>query len=844
MYLGIDLGTSNSAIVGNHGGQLRLFKTVDGSDVLPSVIFVDRRGHRLYGKRAYEQTILSPDNVAKGFKRLMGTSTPFEFRASGQAMTPEECSAEILRQLVTQAAIEGAAKDVAGTAITIPAAFNQMQSEATLRAASAAGLDKVILLQEPIAAAMAAMTTIKNRSGQFLIYDLGGGTFDLALVQSLNGAINVVGHEGINMLGGQDFDRTLVNSIIRPWLTENFSLPSDFQKVDRYGRLLGKALIAAERAKIDLSGSDRSTIFASDEDIQVKDDDGRDIYLDIELSRFQLDEMVEPALMQTIELTRSIIKANGYSNQDIDRIVLIGGPTKMPWIRDRVPRELGIPCDASVDPMTAVALGAAVYAESREWKGSVASRKATRASVQAGGDTGISFDYPARIASDVARLRVKAEPRAVAARLTVQVDAPSHGWTSGRVAVIHDTNIDLPVKDIGENQFKVTVFDGAGLPKGDSSKTISIARTHVTASAIPATQTISVKVRSGTTRMRNALQPIIQKGTPLPAKGVQQLRAAYGIGPDMPGKIEMELYQDESAANPDLNLFIGALRINHHDLPDGLSIKEGDPVVFHWAIDESSLLTATVELPNQQQTFSSRRFYVDQAGHRSFEGEEGRKLVEASIASAEQDAAKVVEAIGLGAKQDTDTIEEKIEQQRRNLLQASTGDERRSITETIRRVRQDIARIVANPNHRARVLQMRVADVSRRYSDLTHADAPSADSERFDNLAASAANEIKRQTSAGFDLAESIVDQMEAVFWQSVWKKPQYVVELFRRAARDRHLSADKAAFDLLVGDGENAIETGDIDELRGITVRLWDTMISTDGIGSDTMRLASVLRG
>jgi len=268
MHLGIDLGTSNSAVVGNINSQLRVFKTSDGSDVLPSVIYIDQRGHRLYGRRAYEQTRLSPDNVAKGFKRLMGTSTPIKFRASGDVMAPEECSAEILRQLVSQAVLETNESEITGTAVTIPAAFNQMQSEATLRAAAAAGLDRIVLLQEPIAAAMAQAN---NNSGQFLVYDLGGGTFDLALIQNLSGSINIIGHEGINMLGGQDFDRILIAEVIRPWLVETFSLPDDFQKQDKYGRLIGKSLMAAEAAKIDLSTADTSTIFMSDEDIRVQD---------------------------------------------------------------------------------------------------------------------------------------------------------------------------------------------------------------------------------------------------------------------------------------------------------------------------------------------------------------------------------------------------------------------------------------------------------------------------------------------------------------------------------------------------------------------------------------------
>ncbi len=230
MYLGIDLGTTNSAVAGNIDSKLRVFKAPEGTDVLPSAIYIDKRGHRLYGQRAYAQALLSPDNVALGFKRLMGTSTPMEFAASGQSMTPEECSTEILRQLVGQAYTESGSDQVTGTVITIPAAFNQMQSEATLRSAKAAGLENSALLQEPIAAAMSAMSQSKNKSGQFLVYDLGGGTFDLALVQALNGSVNIVAHEGINMLGGRDFDKSIVNSVVRPWLIENFDLPPDFQK--------------------------------------------------------------------------------------------------------------------------------------------------------------------------------------------------------------------------------------------------------------------------------------------------------------------------------------------------------------------------------------------------------------------------------------------------------------------------------------------------------------------------------------------------------------------------------------------------------------------------------------
>src|SRR5271170_1502549 len=233
MYLGIDLGTSNSVIAGIVDGKAKIFRPADGGDVLPSVIYFDKRGHRLYGRRAHDQALVSPDNVAAGFKRLMGTSTPIELKGASVTLTPEECSAEIIKQLLGQAFTEMGSEDVTGAVITIPAAFNQMQSEATLRAANMAGLERVDLLQEPIAAAMGAMEGAK-RSGQFLVYGLGGGTFDVALAQAINGDVNIIAHQGINMLGGRDFDRMIVNEVVRPWLASNFDLPENFQRDQQY----------------------------------------------------------------------------------------------------------------------------------------------------------------------------------------------------------------------------------------------------------------------------------------------------------------------------------------------------------------------------------------------------------------------------------------------------------------------------------------------------------------------------------------------------------------------------------------------------------------------------------
>lgn len=276
MFLGIDLGTSNSAVAGLVAHVPRVFKTPEGADVMPSVLYLDARGNLTVGVRARDRTLTAPENTYERFKRLIGTGTTHRFAAAKRSMTPEQASTEVLRALVGQAELEAGGAGVEGAVITIPAAFNQMQSEATLRAAAAAGLERVALLQEPVAAAMAAMGGARAASGQFLVYDIGGGTFDLALVQALRGDINIMAHEGINMLGGTDFDTRLVNALVRPWLAAHFRLPQNADD-PRLARLWRQARHAAELAKIALSTAAETSISASEDDLRLEDLDGNPV---------------------------------------------------------------------------------------------------------------------------------------------------------------------------------------------------------------------------------------------------------------------------------------------------------------------------------------------------------------------------------------------------------------------------------------------------------------------------------------------------------------------------------------------------------------------------------------
>lgn len=197
-YVGIDLGTTNSAICSYDGENVKLYKSPEQHDVTPSAIFIDKRGNKYVGARAYNNSARNPDNAAVLFKRLMGTSTPIKLPAINLTMRPEECSAEILRVLFGFLPEEIRNDPETGTVITVPAAFNQMQKDSTMSAAEAAGLGKVALMQEPVAAVMSVMRHRKG-DGVFLVYDLGGGTLDIAIAESIAGRVNLLAHGGIAM---------------------------------------------------------------------------------------------------------------------------------------------------------------------------------------------------------------------------------------------------------------------------------------------------------------------------------------------------------------------------------------------------------------------------------------------------------------------------------------------------------------------------------------------------------------------------------------------------------------------------------------------------------------------
>jgi molecular chaperone DnaK len=693
-------------------------------------------------------------------------------------MTPEQASTEILKALIAQANMAAGDFTIDGAIVTIPAAFNQMQSEATMRAAAGAGLEKVGLLQEPIAAALASIsdrqrTNSALKDGQFLVYDLGGGTFDVAIVQSIGGSINITGHAGVNMLGGTDFDRTLVNTIVRPWLLEKFDLPADFQKDPAYARVLRIAAFCVEKAKIEVSAQPTSTIFADESQLGARDRSQQEMYLDIPLDRSQVEMLVADQIDRSIDVCRKLISDAGYDYSDIDRIVFIGGPTRMPIVRERVPHQLGIMADLNSDPMTSVAMGAAIFAESREWKSEGAAPKKTRSVARTEGPINIEYGFPERTPDARIRIRVRPGSNVVGKGYRLQLDSDM-GWTSGQLALDGIGSInDVPVARRGDNQFRALVFDEHGTPVQSGETRFTVKRVDAASSGAPLTHTISVKVVEGPMGSeRNTLDDLIEKGHSLPASGTKEFKAARDLKPTDDAHLDFEVYQREpGVSDPKLSLHVGAFRISSKDLDRGEIIRRGDKVTVLWTLDENGLLNCELEVKGEAigRRFKAGKMFTDQGAQKNFEGQEGETLAKVSLEAAQTELDELEKTIGPKIADEAAELKQRLERKKDDLNTAYEADTRRSIAEEGRAIRQEISRIKNRRENVGDVLKAELDSLVSSFDVAIRPNANHAAAEQFDALARQARESIGK---GNIEDAQKSITEMRSIGLLEASKQP------------------------------------------------------------------------
>ena len=336
----IDLGTTNSLIAKSDNGHIQVFKNPKGfKEALPSVVAYRKNGI-LVGDKARELKDRDPKNVFSSFKRKMGTDQLFNVDMTNETVSPIQLSTFVLNELKTFL-VDESPKSVV---ITIPASFDTIQSIATKDAGIAAGFDEVVLLQEPIAACLAVFNQHADiKEGKWLIYDLGGGTFDVAIVHVTEGELNVLDHQGNNFLGGLDFDISIVNEHILPQLKllDNFEGVVSKLRANNDDKetqaVFNYLLYYAEQLKIELSSYPESFV-----EFQLKDDDGEYQDVEISLTREQFNKSIEPGINQTLRLVNDLLSDNSLSASDFEEMVLVDGSTYTPYIPEKIESKFSV----------------------------------------------------------------------------------------------------------------------------------------------------------------------------------------------------------------------------------------------------------------------------------------------------------------------------------------------------------------------------------------------------------------------------------------------------------------------------------------------------------------------
>ena len=346
--IGIDLGTTNSCVAVLEGGEPVVITNAEGNRTTPSVVAFTKDGERLVGQVAKRQAVVNADRTVLSIKREMGTNYTVDI--DGKKYSPQEISAIILSKLKADAEAYLGEK-VTQAVITVPAYFSDAQRQATKDAGKIAGLEVLRIINEPTAAALAyGLDKGENKNQKVLIYDLGGGTFDVSILEIGDGVFEVLATNGNNRLGGDDIDQIIVNYLVDEFKKSNgIDLSQDKQALQRLKE-------AAEKAKIELSSTLKTTVSLP----FITADATGPKHLEVEITRAKFESMIDGIIKKTIEPMKKAMADAGVTNNDLNRVILVGGSTRIPAVVEAVKNYCGKEPYKGINPDECVAIGAAI----------------------------------------------------------------------------------------------------------------------------------------------------------------------------------------------------------------------------------------------------------------------------------------------------------------------------------------------------------------------------------------------------------------------------------------------------------------------------------------------------
>jgi molecular chaperone DnaK len=811
---GIDLGTTNSLVAKCDNGVVEVFKNPVGhKETLPSVVGF-RKERLLIGDKAREYIEKDPPNVFSTFKRKMGTSESFFVPNKGDFITPVELSALVLKELRN---FIYTGEHPQSVVITIPASFDTIQSNATKQAGYDAGFKEVILLQEPIAASLAFLNKGHEpvREGRWLAYDLGGGTFDVALVTVKNGEMTVTDHEGDNFLGGLDFDNMIVEQLLVPEIQKRGifkDLLNDLKSASgKYNALYYKLLYLAEQAKILLSNQREADV-----EFEMEDDSGTALELFITISQEALNSVIAPKIQETVDFARSIIERNTLQPGDINEIILIGGSTYIPLVRTMLKDELGIAVNASVDPTTAVVVGAAYFAATKPaTQYSAASQEsATKRALPDQLQVKVAYQKNTNEAEEYFSALITGDTNGKFYRITRQ----DGGFDSGLKPL--QTRIEEVLKLLPNtrNVFQLRLFDSRQMPLDVDTPEIGIVQGKFSLYGQSLPHDICLEVDdpySKTTR----LELLFEKNAILPIKKRITRTISRTIAKGSNDQLLINVLEGSRYATPQSNLPIGVISIKGQDLSRDL-IK-GSDVELTLEITESRDLKIHAYVNIAEQEYD----HVFNPTSRSVNIVRLKEEVDYLLRIAQKNMDSLIASedfeSGAGLQKAIAQLEQMSDRLRR-MKEDDVTDERYQIEEQKRKISAVVD--AAGKDSRVRELKEDYFDwkaITAQYIGNSNKESLK---QRFDRLVADENDFL----NGSEQVIRNKTDQLRDITWELRKKDLDYVAGIFiYYAHKDLKEYKDPHRIKQLIERGDGSLERKNVEELLAVIYQMYELLIN-----------------
>lgn len=819
---GIDLGTTNSAIARIENGKIKVIKSDDTQmDTTPSCVHFNKKKSILVGTKAYSQ--LSNDrakafkdfsctgkildvNTFAEFKREMGTDEKYNSSNMDKAYSPEDLSSEVLKKLKSYIRDE----EVAAAIITIPMRFEQHQVDATRRAGELAGFQHIETLMEPIAASIAYGLESKKTQGHWLVFDLGGGTFDAALMRVVDGIMKVEDTDGDTRLGGRDIDYAIVDNILIPNLAKQYKIDK-ILSANQKKQLLRDALkFVAEESKIRLAKESYCNA-ASDDPIGT-DDNGMEMELDIKITLDDFRQAVEPIYQRAIDISKELIQKHNLKGADLEPVILVGGPTYCQTLQKMLKEELSPNIDTSIDPMTCVAQGATLYASTRDIP--IEIQKTDKTKIQ------LKLRYPATTVEIEEKVGIRVERSKtvgeVPKNIFVEITRNDKAWSSGKIEIIDDAEIIPIILNPGEvNGFTITLFDKKGNVYPCEPSDININQGLVAAKQIiPYDICIEANIKG---KQQLNLLDGLNKNQTLPAKGKGSYITQKDIRPgNSKDVIRIPIYGGDRGSRAMLNNWAGTIELTGENFDKFLPRDSKVEITLY--IDSSNGIKLSAYFPYIDET-------IEVMLKEWIKGKSDPREIEKELVNADNKLSAIEDDSGFSEKDTIEKLQKEVAALKK-IFENGRGndDDERKVEVRLREVLKNMDKLeteteIPKAKERLDAAMSNLIIVDQRYGNNQTAKIVE-ELQKKTNLAMNEQKDIKLIN----DLTDNISGFIFAIKWEDVGFLVGYIKYYADNYSSINWINSVKAK--KLINEGNNIIATNPSKkELQKVIIQIWDLL-------------------